>query len=274
MSKPYLKWAGGKRAQVDIIRSHMPAMFSRLYEPFAGSAALTLACGRAGSVIGDTNRRLIACHRGIANDVDAVIAALRLRTYDKAEYYEQRARFNGADLSDTEMAALFTYLNKTCFNGLYRENKTGGYNVPFGRYKNPTICDEKTLRAAAKVLCQTDIRHGDFGETTHDALVTDVVYFDPPYVPLTTTSDFTSYTRDGFTIDDQRRLRDLALRLRDRGVHVILSNSSADAVRELYAERFEIHEVDARRSINSKGSRRGAVKELLMVAKQRGVESA
>jgi len=157
------------------------------------------------------------------------------------------------------------YLNKTCFNGLYRVNKSGGFNVPFGSYKNPTICDEENLRACSAALAPAVIRASGFWVTVADVERGDFVYFDPPYVPVSKTSNFAAYTAAGFGPKDQERLRNLALSLKRRGVHVLISNSGTEAVRELYSDKdFLIEEVQARRSINSKGKGRGAVKEYLI----------
>jgi DNA adenine methylase len=166
--------------------------------------------------------------------------------------------------SDAEVAAWFIYLNKTGYNGLYRVNSKNGFNVPFGDYKRPNTCDEPTLRACARQLQGVELRHQDFAAAALRARKGDLVYFDPPYVPLSNTSSFTSYTQHGFGPDEQERLRDLARELKGRGVHVLLSNSSADAVRELYADGFELVEIQARRSINSQAGGRGAVTELLI----------
>jgi DNA adenine methylase len=163
-------------------------------------------------------------------------------------------------------AARFIYLNKTCFNGLYRVNKKGEFNVPFGRYTNPTICDEENLRA-----CSVTLKAKPVTFTSLDFAVgispkrEDVFFADPPYFPVSSTADFTSYTRDGFTLEDQTRLRDVALRLKSKGVHVLLCNSDTPAARKLYAKGFKLHEVSARRNVNSKADRRGPIGELLIM---------
>lgn len=263
MTSPFIKWVGGKRQLLPELRARVPSKFGRYFEPFVGGGALffDLAPGRA--VLSDANKHLIATYRGVRDDVDGVIARLRESPYDEAFYYRLRAYGFDAK-SDAEAAARFIYLNKTCFNGLYRENKAGKFNASFGRYTNPTICDEEALRACSAVLKEAHIAVSDFEAAVSDAEAGDFVYFDPPYVPLTATSNFTSYTLGGFTHADQVRLRDVALTLKASGVHVLLSNSSAEAVRDLYSDGFVVEEVSARRAVNSKASGRGAVKELVI----------
>jgi DNA adenine methylase len=166
--------------------------------------------------------------------------------------------------TDAEVAAWFIYLNKVGFNGLYRVNRKNRFNVPFGRHKNPTICDAPTLRACSAALASATLEKADFASAVERAVAGDLVYFDPPYVPLSVTSSFTSYTSDGFGYDDQVRLRDLALELKRRGVHVLLSNSSAVLVRDLYESGFTTVEVSATRLVNSKVAGRGAITELVI----------
>lgn len=260
---PFIKWAGGKRALLEQIRPHLPKAFGRYFEPFVGSAALFFDRRPRRATLSDTNTRLVATYRGLRDDTDRVVALLRSYRYDRDEYLDRRAQsIDGA--SDAEIAAWFIYLNKTGYNGLYRVNSRNEFNVPFGRYRNPTLCDEPNLRACAAALRHATIVHADFEKATRKARPGDFVYFDPPYVPLSTTSSFTSYTADGFGADQQIRLRDLALDLTRRGVHVVLSNSSARSVVDLYRNDFDIVKIRARRSINSRADRRQSVVELLM----------
>ena len=191
----------------------------------------------------------------------AVILMEPLRLLARVDVHEHADReLEG----DAEVAAWFIYLNKTGYNGLYRVNRKNRFNVPFGSYVKPNICDETNLRRCAKLLKQTKIDVGDFEQSARRARKGDLVYFDPPYVPLSATSSFTSYTSDGFGIKQQERLRDLAVALKKRGVHVLISNSSAGAVRELYRDNFEIISISARRAINCKAQGRGNVKEYLI----------
>ena len=208
--------------------------------------------------------------------VEELIALLKTYPYEKEFYLAMRAK----DIDDVqkyapvEVAAWFIYLNRTGFNGVYRVNQSGGFNVPFGKYDNPVICQEDALRAASKALQRVKFHMGDFELTTAAARADDFVYFDPPYVPVSATSDFTSYTADGFNAADQERLRDHARALAERGVHVVLSNSDTPPVRALYKGRsFVIHEVQARRSINSRTDKRGKVGELIITTKPKGRRS-
>lgn len=259
---PFIKWVGGKRQLMDALLKHAPETYGTFYEPFLGGAALFFALRPKKAVLGDTNERLVRTYLGVQQKVEDVIALLRTYKYERTFFEKTRAR-KIDDATDAEVAAWFIYLNKCGFNGLYRVNSKNIFNVPFGRYTNPNICDEDTLRACSKALKAAKIIFGDFQKVTSAAKANDFVYFDPPYIPLSATSSFTSYTAGGFSHDDQERLRDHALGLKKKKVHVLLSNSSAPAVRELY-EGFTLEEVDARRSVNSRGASRGAIAELLM----------
>ncbi len=262
-AKPFLKWVGGKRQLLSELLKHVPEEFNAYHEPFLGGAALFYALEPDSAVLSDLNDRLLRTYKSVRDEPMAVIALLETYPYDKEFYLRLRA-VDIDNRSDAEVAAWMLYVTKTGFNGLYRVNKSGGFNVPFGRYKNPTICDAGRLMACSDALQNVTLAHGDFMGVEERAKPGDFVYFDPPYVPLNATSSFTSYTRDGFTIDDQIRLRDLALRLKENGVHVLLSNSSAEVIRELYSPKFNVKEVMASRAINSKASGRGKVAELLM----------
>jgi DNA adenine methylase len=259
-----LKWAGGKRSLVPQFLPHLPKRYGRYHEPFAGSAALFFLLQPEEASLSDNNRRLIRTYRGLRDRTDEVIRLLRSYPHDRDFFLEKR-RENIDDKGDAELAAWFIYLNKTGYNGLYRVNSKNIFNVPFGRYKKPKICDEPVLRACAAQLEGVTIEHRDFEKAAEEAGPGDLVYFDPPYVPLSETSSFTSYTRHGFGPAEQERLRDVARQLGRRGVHVLVSNSSAELVRELYAGRdFALVEIEARRAINSRADRRGPVTELLI----------
>jgi DNA adenine methylase len=213
--------------------------------------------------LSDTNPRLIRTYRGLRDDPDGVVRLLRSYPHDKAFFLRLRSSDIDA-ASDAEVAAWFIYLNKTAYNGLYRVNRRNVFNVPFGDYRRPNICDEPTLRRCAASLRRARIEELDFGQAASRAQPGDLVYFDPPYVPLSKTSSFTSYTSGGFALDEHLRLRDLAVELKDRGVRVLVSNSSAAAVRELYAGAFDVVPVRARRAVNSRAAGRGPITELLM----------
>lgn len=262
--RPFLKWAGGKRSLIPQLLPHLPKRFGCYFEPFVGSAAVFFHLAPQRAVLSDTNERLVRTYKGLRDDPEGVIARLKDFPHEKSFFLRKRQE-KIDDAGDTELAAWFIYLNKTGYNGLYRVNSKNVFNVPFGSYKRPKICDEPRLRACAARLANVAIHVRDFEAAADGAKKGDLVYFDPPYVPLSATSSFTSYTRHGFGPPEQERLRDAALRLVHRGVHVVISNSSAPLVRELYAgAAFELIEIAARRSINSRADRRGAVVELLI----------
>jgi DNA adenine methylase len=262
-----LKWAGGKGRLLPELLARVPPTFEAYHEPFIGGGALFFALAAQGRIgrayLSDANESLIDVYRALRDDVAGVIAALGQHRYERDYYYAVRAQ-NPAGLSLPEQAARIIYLNKTCYNGLYRENQSGRFNVPFGRYKNPTICDEPNLRAASAVLQGVDIACRHFTSVLDYAKEGDFVYFDPPYVPLSPTANFTAYNRHGFGPNDQRRLRDTFAALAERGVPVMLSNSDTPFVRELYAG-FRVEQLFAARAVNSKPSARGKVAEVVVL---------
>lgn len=270
-AQPIIKFCGGKRQLLPELRKYVPERFTRYWEPFVGGGALFFDLPKPFTAhLSDTNERLIRMYRGVRDNVDDVVRRLKgyafaPNTPRKKEFFEGMRRDDIDAKSDAEVAAWFIYLNKTAYNGMYRVNKANRFNVPFGRYENPTICDEENLRAVSERLADAVIESGDFEETTHEAGKGDFVYCDCPYVPLSASSNFTGYTQDGFAHADQVRLRDCAVALAKREAHVVLSNSSAPVVYELYKDVATIHEVNAKRSINSKADKRGAVKELILV---------
>lgn len=268
IAKPCLKSVGGKTVLLPEILSRLPAKIKTYYEPFFGGGAVFFALAAEGrferAVIGDANGDRMSTYSALWLNVDAVIRELKQHVYDEQRYYEVRAQ-DPAKLSVEAAAARHIYLNRTCFNGLYRVNKKGLFNVPFGRYTNPTICDEENLRAVSATLRKTNpgIAWLDFEKTVHVTKRGDAVYFDPPYVPVSETANFTGYTAGGFGEIDQIRLRDLAMTLDARGVHVLLSNADTPLVRDLY-RGFLVESVQAPRRVNSKGGKRGNVGELLI----------
>ena len=261
--RPFLKWAGGKRQLLPELLAQLPAQRRTYHEPFLGGGALFFKLQPDRAVLSDLNERLIRTYRAVRDDVEAVVEALRECPNDKDFFLRMRARVIDS-ANDIELAAWFIFLNKTGFNGLYRVNKKGQFNVPFGGYKNPAICDADNLRACSEVLSGVKILHTDFRHVEEMTEPGDFIYFDPPYVPLSTTASFTSYTRDGFTLEDQTELRDMARCLKRKRVHVLLSNSSVPVVHELYAEGFQRREVLAARAINSDATKRGKVAEALI----------
>jgi len=267
-AKPFVKWVGGKRQLLTSIAKYAPKLEpgSTYHEPFIGGGALFFHLQPKRAALTDSNERLIRTYRGIKKNVEGVITRLRsyAEKHGKRFYLEMRARDIDATDDDVEIAAWFVYLNRTGYNGLYRVNSKNGFNVPFGDYKNPTICDADNLRACARALKGARIEKRDFAAVLTRAKPGDFVYFDPPYIPLTATSRFTDYTSEGFSDADQLRLRNVALALKRRGVTVLLSNSSAPRVYALYEQHFDCVEVDARRSVNCNPNGRGRIPELLI----------
>jgi DNA adenine methylase len=270
-AQPFVKWAGGKRKVLPSILRHLPKKIGHYFEPFVGGGAVYFALANKkafeAATVNDLNDELITTYKLIASDRVHDIVAL-LGTYQHArEFYHHLRQIPGQGIkSDVVKAARFLYLNKTCFNGLYRVNRKGEFNVPFGAYKNPTICDEAALLRAHDALQGTTFLSQDFVKATEAATLGDFVYFDPPYLPISSTSSFTAYTAGGFSWKDHERLAAHCRELVGRGVHVVVSNSDNPGILELYEEGFDIHRVQAPRSINSKGDRRGLINELVIVS--------
>ena len=266
-ASPVVKSVGGKTKLLGELVARMPAAYDRYYEPFAGGAALFFRAAPARAVLNDDNVDLVATYRALAADADAVIRRLAIhRTHHgRTHYYAVRARWNDPDVAWTpaDRAAAFIYLNKTCFNGLWRVNRAGKFNVPMGRYQDPPICVPEILGSAAGVLARADLRCGDFRAAVVDAGPGDFLYFDPPYDPVTATANFTSYTAGSFGPDDQRALAHLARALVARGCMVMLSNSDTPFIRGLY-KGMRIDRVRCPRAINSDPTRRGDVDEVVI----------
>lgn len=263
---PFLKWAGGKSGLLTQFEPLFPVRFQRYFEPFLGSAAVFLHLQPGDALLSDLNPRLIDCYRAVREHLDGVVEHLEAlrRTHSKDQYYQVRKQFNHRpDLPLAERAAIQIYLNKTCFNGLYRENRRGHFNVPVGRYRNPGIFDGDNLQAVSQLLAATEIRCEGFETILERATDGDFVYLDPPYHPISDTANFTSFTRFGFTPFDQARLADVCRVLDQRGCLFMLSNSETPLIRRIY-RGFRIDRVQARRSINSKATRRGPIGELVI----------
>jgi DNA adenine methylase len=238
----------------------------RHVEPFAGGAALFFALQPERALLCDINPALVGTYESVRDQVQDVVTHLsRLaRAHDDKSYYLVRERYNRArSISDAERAAIFIYLNKTCFNGLHRVNRRGEFNVPIGRYARPTILDQSALQVASAQLRRAELRCGSFELLLTAAKPGDFVYFDPPYEPVSGTANFTAYAQDGFRREDQLRLRDVFRVLDRRGCKLMLSNSNAPFVRELYTG-YRIDSVSAARAINSDASKRGPVEELVV----------
>jgi len=274
---PFVKWAGGKASLVSDIAARIPrgGVFRRYLEPFLGAGALFFWVRRSfpglECLIADSNEDLINAYRAIRDDVDRVVTKLETHQalHSKEHYYNVR---RATPRETAERAARFIYLNRTCYNGLYRVNRRGVFNVPIGRYDRPRIVDRENLLAVATALHGVAIEAADFEAVTEGAGAGDLVYCDPPYHPLSETSAFTSYTSGGFGIVDQRRLARVFEKLSRRGAFVILSNSSSDRVRELYQAldpRPRMDEVEVPRAINSNAKSRGPVPELLIYSGQK-----
>jgi DNA adenine methylase len=267
VASPFLKWAGGKQRLLTQYAPYFPAheTVGHYFEPFIGSAAVFFHQRYPQATLSDQNEKLIAVYRTVQQDVAGVIQALRPHRNEREYFYRIRAQ-KPEELTAVQQASRLIYLNKTCYNGLYRENQRGEFNVPFGRYKKPKICDEKRLHQAAEALQGVELKGVDFAAAVATAVSGDFVYFDPPYVPLSQTSNFTSYNKYGFGYADQVRLAETVHRLTAEGVKVMLSNSSAPLVYELYGcTDYRLIDIQARRNINSKATQRGPVKELLII---------
>jgi len=261
-----LKWVGGKTQLLPQLAPLLPRAFKRYFEPFVGGAAmffdLRARVPKVQATLSDVNAELVDCYTAVRDEVEAVIVALREHRYESEHFYAVRAQLPGA-LPPAARAARTIFLNKTGYNGLYRVNRKGQFNVPFGRFTNPVFCDPENLRACARALAGVTIEHGDFSTVLRRAKKDDFVYFDPPYVPLSATSDFTAYIPGGFGKAGQEKLAQVFRTLAARGVKVMLSNSDTKLVRELYAG-YPIATVFAARSINSKGSGRGKLTEVVV----------
>lgn len=271
--KPILKWVGGKRQLLDEIDQRLPKKISYYVEPFIGGGAVLFDKQPQYARINDYNEELINVYRVVKDNPNELIKELVVHEEKNEQlgsewFYHVRGldrESNFDELSNVEKAARIIYLNKTCFNGLFRVNSAGQLNVPYGRYKHPNIVNEVGIRALHKYFSEADIdmRQGDFAECLKDLPKGAFVYLDPPYMPITATSAFTGYTQEGFGYDEQVRLRDECIKLREQGIHFLQSNSDCEEIRELYKD-FKIETVAAKRSINSRGDRRGAVKEVLI----------
>ena len=289
--RPLLKWAGGKRQLLPVLRRFYPAAFRNYFEPFAGSAAVFFDLVASGRLAGrratltDSNGDLIGCYRMVRDRADDVLRELERLAKGhaaggRAHFYAVRDRFNaarsaigaGADGYTPELAAMLLYLNRTAFNGLFRLNARGHFNVPMGRYTRPRIADAARIAAVSAALAAPGVTLAvaPFDTVLESAQPHDFLYFDPPYAPLSATARFTAYTAPPFTLDDHARLRDCVVTLARRGCHVLVSNSSAPEVEALYTEPevvaagLSLHRVPARRAINSRPAARGPVVELLL----------
>src|SRR6185503_12503940 len=275
-TRPFLKWAGGKTQLLSQLSPLFPRQFNGYYEPFVGSAAVFFHLynlKQRGEVKGsmkrvsltDSNEDLVNCYRAVRDGVESLIRWLNehKKSHSLRYYYAMRAQ-NPRNMGDVEQAARLIYLNKTCYNGLYRVNRKGQFNVPMGRYRNPGIFDPDELRAASRALDEVEIAVADFRNVLRQARRGDFVYFDPPYYPLSKTAGFTSYTQDSFGKFEHESLALVFRALHEKGCRVMLNNSWTTFTRKLYVD-FKRVELSAVRSINSKANKRGKISEMVVI---------
>lgn len=269
-ARPFVKWAGGKRQLLSELLQRTPSSFQRYHEPFLGGGALFFALASRGLLrpggarLSDINAELINAYQVVRDRVETLIVLLGGFRNESDFYYEMRAK-DPRTLDPIQRAARLLYLNKTCFNGLFRENRRGDFNVPFGRYACPQICNANELRAASQALRGVAIECVGFAEAAAAVRPGDFVYCDPPYAPVSRTASFVSYSSGGFGDAEQTQLAELAAALGARGANVLLSNSAVPLTTALYRDFF-VEQVQASRAINSRGDRRGKVSELLIAA--------
>lgn len=267
--QPVLKWVGGKRQLLSEITKYIPKNFTKYYEPFLGGGALLFHLQPKNASVSDANIELINTYTVIRDNIDGLIEHLKKHKNQSDYYYSIRDLDRDHDtygsLSDVEKASRIIFLNKTCYNGLFRVNNSGEFNSPFGKYTNPNIVNEVVLRAVSNFLNtkKTNILCVDFEECVRSAQRGSFVYFDPPYDPVSSSANFTGYSKGGFGRDEQLRLKNVCDELTSRGVHFLLSNSATDFIEKAYSS-YTITRVSASRRINSKADARGDVAELLI----------
>ena len=266
---PVVKWVGGKRQLLDAIQKHVPKKYNTYYEPFLGGGAVLFALQPGKAVVNDINGELINLYRVIKDDVDALIADLQKHKNEADYYYKireyDRDKQKYASLTPVEKASRLIFLNKTCYNGLFRVNRAGEFNTPFGKYKNPNIVNAAALKAISAFFKQTDITfcNIDFEAAVQSATQGDFVYLDPPYDPVSDTASFTGYNKGGFNRQEQIRLKRLCDDLHRRKVKFLLSNSATSFIKDLYRE-YHIEIIQAKRAINSDPDKRGEIDEVLV----------
>ena len=269
--KPFLKWAGGKRQLVPEIKAnHLPEQFNTYYEPFLGGGALFLDLQPQHALVSDSNSELINCYQIIKDSVDELIEELSQHKNEREYYYDIRDWDRSRDIYNSktpvQRASRIIFLNKTCYNGLFRVNSQGQFNVPFGKYKRPNILDTDVLRAVSNYLntSQVKILNTDFQTAVESAKKGDFVYFDPPYDPISDTASFTGYDINRFKRDEQKRLKETVDDLTARGCKVLVSNACTDFILDLYEQNYIVETVAATRAINSNALKRGKVDEVLI----------
>jgi len=268
VAHPFVKWAGGKRQLIPQMEEYLPKNYNKFIEPFVGGGALFFHIKPKTAVLIDNNEDLINCYEVIKNNPFELIRSLKKHKNEKEYYYQVRSADREIESfkkwTNVEKASRTIFMNRCCYNGLYRVNSKGEFNTPFGSYKNPKFCNEMNLNAVHESLKNALIVQGSFETCLDYAEKDDFVYFDPPYHPLSETANFTSYTKDNFSKDSQIKLRDVFKTLDDRGCKVMLSNSYNEFTLDLYND-FKIVVLNAKRAINSNASKRGKIKEILVL---------
>ncbi|MFP3018093.1 MAG: DNA adenine methylase [Candidatus Tisiphia sp.] len=259
-AKPFVKWVGGKRSLIKELSTRTPQTYKRYYEPFVGGGALLFALTPSSATISDINLDLVITYAVIKNNPQELIKLLTKHKVNHCEEYYYKIRKQFINDNDVEVAGRFIYLNKTCYNGLYRSNNKGEFNVPMGKYKNPAIVDETNIIACSKLLQNVDIKHQDFSEISPNK--GDFVYIDPPYHPINNKS-FTKYTKLDFTEIDQIKLYQKCKELNDKGVYFMLSNSNIQFIKHMYKD-FYIEIIEVPRTINCKANERKNAEEVLI----------
>jgi len=267
--KPIVKWVGGKRQLMSDITKLLPTSAERYFEPFIGGGAVLFELQPKNAIINDTNSELINLYKTIKNTPEELITNLKTHKNEEEYFYEIRGKDRNKqvweNLSNVERASRFIFLNRTCFNGLYRVNSSGEFNAPFGRYKNPRIVDHITIHAINRYLnvCDVTILNGDYALALEQCKKGDFVYLDPPYDPVSDSANFTGYTSGGFTRQNQTKLKETCDQLNKKGAYFLLSNSSTEFINNLYSD-YKIEHIRARRAINSNPTDRGEVAEVLV----------
>lgn len=263
---PIIKWAGGKRQLLPELKKRIPLDFNRYFEPFIGGGALFFDLMPSNAYISDINPELVNLYKVVRDNLSELILDLSTHKNTQEYFSEIRSLDRNADyakLSSVKRASRFIYLNKTCFNGLYRVNSRGFFNVPFGRYSNPNFLDEENLYAVSEFLQTAQIECANFDNILNFVSKGDFVYFDPPYIPLSTTASFTSYSKEDFGMTEQIALKELCEKLDAMGVKFMLSNSDTPVSNELY-DSYNVEKIYASRFINSRASGRGKISEIIV----------
>jgi len=266
---PFVKWVGGKRQLLVEIKQHIPNQFSKYYEPFIGGGAVLFHLQPKNAIINDSNKELVNLYKVIKESSEELIEDLKTHENEEKYFYNirgvDREKEKYSELNNIQRASRIIFLNKTCYNGLFRVNSSGEFNSPFGRYKNPNIINEITIKAVANYLNNNKIQilNTDYEKSLLKIKKEAFVYFDPPYDPISDSSNFTGYTKKGFDKTEQERLKKVCDKLNDKGVKFLLSNSSTEFIRGLY-KKYNILSIKAKRIINSKGSGRGEITEVLV----------